>query len=456
MVKYLQHVAEEYEISDKIQLNTYVSECRWLESEGVWEMKIYHLVPGTGDLSADEREEKVKTDGFGSVYVLEETIRAKILVSAVGGLVEPKKWPDDIPGKENFGGSIFHSARWRYDIDLKDKDVIVVGTGCSAAQFVPKLTAEYGARSVTQLMRSPPWVVPRLEGPGGDEVWEKWGPTLTTHVPGLAHFLRFAIFVFAESNFALFGNSKFCENQRKKTEKQLIAHMRKTVPEKYWDMLTPNYSVGCKRRIFDATWFPGLHDPKIELTTLPLTGIGKDTVTIGPGRSRAADPSRKDIKEGPNEQRVIPADVIILANGFKTLEWFNPLKVYGRDGKELNQVFDETGGASMYMGAARDGFPNYFALFGPNTATGHNSVILATESAIIMALQFIKPVLKGEVTQVEVKPKAMVDWTNDIQSALKKTVWHEGGCRSWYTDGKGFNSTTYPCVIPTRYFGGFY
>lgn len=159
IVKYLQGVCEHYEIVDKIQLNTDITECRWLESEGVWELSLQHFAEGAGDLSTQDRQRRVDEHGHDAVYVGQERVRTKVLVSAVGGLINPKPWPEKVPGKEKFQGEIFHSARWRYDVDLKDKDVIVVGTGCSAAQFVPRLTKEYGAKSVTQLMRSPPWVV---------------------------------------------------------------------------------------------------------------------------------------------------------------------------------------------------------------------------------------------------------------------------------------------------------
>jgi cation diffusion facilitator CzcD-associated flavoprotein CzcO len=133
IVRYLQGVCDQYEIVDKIQLNTEIKNCRWLESEKVWEMTVRHLVAGVGDLAANDIAQKIKEHGVQSVYVHEEVVRAKIVVSAIGGLVEPKLWPDSIPGKDKFSGEIFHSARWRYDVDLKDKNVVVVGTGCSAA-----------------------------------------------------------------------------------------------------------------------------------------------------------------------------------------------------------------------------------------------------------------------------------------------------------------------------------
>jgi cation diffusion facilitator CzcD-associated flavoprotein CzcO len=158
------------------------------------------------------------------------------LVSCVGGLVEPNRWPESIPGKEKFQGDIFHSARWKYDVDLKDKDVVVLGTGCSAAQFVPELTKTYGAKSVTQVMRSPPWVVPKQSPPFGEEKWSIWGPRLNTYVPGFAKSMRMMVATRAEFEFRLFGGSKYSEKERAKLEVELIAHMKNTVPKKYHEV----------------------------------------------------------------------------------------------------------------------------------------------------------------------------------------------------------------------------
>jgi hypothetical protein len=198
-----------------------------------------------GDLSAHDREQKVRDQGPQVVYVREEKIRAKVVVSAVGGLVEPGLWPKDIPGIDKFEGQTFHSARWRYDVDLRDKDVIVVGTGCSAAQFVPKLTTEYGAKSVTQVMRSPPWVLPRLEPPMGAENWAKWAPWLTKNIPGFGLAIRYSVSLALEYDWRLFSTGKWHEKERKRLERNLLKNMQDTVPRKYHEILTPNYSVAC-------------------------------------------------------------------------------------------------------------------------------------------------------------------------------------------------------------------
>ncbi len=415
---------------------------RWLADEEEWEVTLTHMVAGTGDLSNKERQKRMNEQGRDSVYLKQEIVRAKIVASAAGGLVEPNSWPESIPGRELFEGDVFHSARWDYNVDLDGKDVIVVGTGCSAAQFVPMLTkSPYNAKSVTQIMRSPPWVVPRLLPPGGNEKWEKYAPKLFSRVPALARTLRTLFFLFSELDFYTIFLEKYKE-RRKPVEASLIKHMKNTVPEKYHDILTPDYGVGCKRRIFDATWFPGLNDPKINLTTQPLTSIQPRGVTLGPGRTY---PDPKDVNsKAPTDEVKLPADTIILANGFELTTWLHPLRIYGNDGKLMQDVWDERGGPQAYMGSAMDGFPNLFIIFGPNTATGHSSVILASENMVEYSLKFIERILNGDVKTVEVKKEAEVSWTRKMQEKLKDTVWMNGGCHSWYKTANGWNATAYP------------
>ncbi|MFX7306632.1 NAD(P)-binding domain-containing protein, partial [Acinetobacter baumannii] len=71
------------------------------------------------------------TTTAGDIY------RARSLITATGQLNRPA-YPD-VPGIDSFRGEVFHSARWRHDIDLAGKRVAVVGTGASAIQFVPEI-----------------------------------------------------------------------------------------------------------------------------------------------------------------------------------------------------------------------------------------------------------------------------------------------------------------------------
>jgi cation diffusion facilitator CzcD-associated flavoprotein CzcO len=320
--------------------------------------------------------------------------------------------------------------------------VVVIGTGCSAAQFVPYLTkSPFNAKSVTQLMRTPPWVVPKTSTPGGENLWAAWAPTLLTYVPGLLKTLRFTIFAGAELTWVLFGSEEHNQIARARMEEKMVKRMKRLAPAKYHDILTPDYSIACKRRIFDETWYPSLNNPNVELTTLPLTGIQENSVTLGPGKLYAG-PNAKSVDS--SEQRTIPADIIVRANGFETHQWLHPLKITGKNGSDLIETMMERGGSQAYQGTAMDGFPNFFMIFGPNTATGHSSVIMASENMVDYSAKFIKLVLDGDARTVDVKKEAEVAYTEDIQAKLKKTVFMTGGCNSWYFSKDGWNSSVLP------------
>lgn len=435
-------MCEKFEILDKIQCDTSVKTVRWLDDDEEWEVVLEHLAPGVGDLSTSERLALEEENGVESTVLRVETVRAKVVVSAVGGLVEPKP-PLQVPGIETFEGEIVHTARWKPDLDLRGKEVVVIGTGCSAGQVVPQLVKpEQGAKHVTQLMRSPPWAVEFLPQ-SAREFYANWIPYLSQRIPGFQNALRKVAFGMLELEFiSLFLPSEAARERRKKKAEELLAYLRKKVPAKYHEILTPDYEVFCKRRVVDEGWFDSLQNPNVELTTLPLTAVQTRSVTLGPGRHYP--PLSKTDSKAPTEARSIPADVIIMANGYETNQWLHPLDVTGRNGRSLYQTWDERGGAQAYLGAAMDGFPNFFMIFGPNTATGHSSVILASENMVDYSLNFIEPIIKGDVDTFEVKESAERKWTADVQRALKKSVFLSGGCKSWYNAPNGWNSTVYP------------
>jgi cation diffusion facilitator CzcD-associated flavoprotein CzcO len=108
----------------------------------------------------------------------------------------------------------------------------------------------------------------------------------------------------------------------------------------------------------------------------------------------------------------------------------------------MHDVWKQRGGAAAYMGMAVDGFPNFFIAVEPKTANGHHSLILTTENTVSYLLKMIKPIVEGKADRVEVKKPAVSAWTEDVKKGLKKTVFM--GCRSWYLDEEGYNSTMYP------------
>jgi hypothetical protein len=93
-------------------------------------------------------------------------------------------------------------------------------------------------------MRSPPWVVPRQIPLFGEKGWEEWSPWLCSNIPGFAKAIRLLTATGAEYDWRLFGSEDYHAKERKAVEDKLLAHMKKTVPKKYHEILTPDYGVG--------------------------------------------------------------------------------------------------------------------------------------------------------------------------------------------------------------------
>jgi hypothetical protein len=47
----------------------------------------------------------------------------------------------------------------------------------------------------------------------------------------------------------------------------------------------------------------------------------------------------------------------------------------------------------------------------------------------------------------EVKPEIEADWTRRMHARLGTTVWMTGGCKSWYLDKNGRNTTIWPGLV---------
>lgn len=132
LLEYFNECANHFGIRDDIRFSTEVSSAVWDEDSGRWVLEL-----------AGE-------DG-------EETFICHSIVSAVGQLNRPS-YPD-IDGRDSFKGPAWHSARWNHEEKIEGKNIAVIGTGCSAIQFIPRVAEE--AASTTIFQRTPNWLMPR-------------------------------------------------------------------------------------------------------------------------------------------------------------------------------------------------------------------------------------------------------------------------------------------------------
>lgn len=61
------------------------------------------------------------------------------------------------PGMDDFGGAIVHPQHWPDDLNYRDKRVIVIGSGATAATLVPAIAGD--CAKVTMLQRSPTYFI---------------------------------------------------------------------------------------------------------------------------------------------------------------------------------------------------------------------------------------------------------------------------------------------------------
>lgn len=394
---YLNKVALKYDLKRKMSFGMHFEHCEWIEETARWRMKVRHLKTGT--------------------LITHES---QFLFCATGQLLQPREL--DVPGSETFRGPIFHTARWRQDVDLRDKRVVVFGNGCTAAQVVPSILGK--TKSLTQFVRAKHWILPPIdrEIPG-------WAHLLLRWLPGLMGLQRLLVFLAAENELRGFPVTETARRFRAGRRVKAEGYMRSTAPEKYHDLLIPDFEVGCKRRIFDSGYLESLNSENLTLTDRKALEIVPEGVLT--------------------ENGVVEADVIVLANGFVTNEFLIGLDVRGYGGKTIQEHWQSFGGPEAYNCSVLSGFPNFFMLLGPNAATGHTSAIMASENCINYALRVIKPVLDGKAEIASLKWEAEKEYSDRMQEALTNTVWNTG-CQSWYVreandeSGQKWNAMSYP------------
>lgn len=341
-----------------------------------------------------------------------QEVLARAVVSGTGGLSRPAM--PAIPGLDQFAGALFHSARWDHGVPLAGKTVAVVGTGASAIQFVPHIAQQVGRLLLFQ--RTPPWVLPKPDRPLGDSERRAF-----RRFPLLQRLARLAIYW--QHEIRAVGFTRWPGLLRKAQTSVLRYLAYKISDPVLRDQLTPRYTLGCKRILLSSHFYPALAQPHVQLYTRPITHASADGLHTADGVAH-------------------PVDVIILGTGFQVADAGLPFSVQGQRGTLLETAWRD--GASAYLGSTVAGFPNLFLMTGPNTALSHNSMIFMIEAQTRYVLQALKGMRARGVHAVVVRPAVQQRFNAALQQRMEPTVWSTGGCRSWYLNRQGRNTTLWP------------
>ena len=378
--EYFERVALEHGLEPHLRLGEGVSSAVWDESTARW-----RLVLESG-----------------------QEVESQFVISAVG-MFGPPSIPD-IPGLDTFRGTLFHSAEWNHDHDLRGKRVAVIGTAASAVQFVPEIAPDPEQLHVFQ--RTANWVPPKLNEPYTDEQKASFKAQ-----PEILEEARNNLFQVIETvlDYTEPGGLQMMEDAaRDAFDVVEDPEVRKK--------LVPDHPMGAKRPLSSSKYLKTFNRPNVELVTDSITQATPEGLVTADGNTREVD-------------------TIILATGYETQKYVSVIDVKGRDGQSIDEAWRD--GAEAYFGVTTSGFPNLFMLYGPNT-NGGNSIILMLEFQIDYALRLIEEAKSANVDWIDVRRDVMAEYNAGLQEKLEKVeVWHSGA-NDYYRGPSGKIVTQWP------------
>lgn len=352
---------------------------------------------------------------------------ANVVVSGTGLLNRPSI--PDIPGMEDFKGPMFHSARWDHGVDLAGKRVAQIGTGASGMQIGPAIAPKVGRLTVFQ--RSPHWARknPLLFAEVPDGV--KWG---LEHVPFYTKWYRFQL-LYATSDGVLPTLRKdpdwpepetSLNAANKAIREQLVEHIRNELggDEELLAKVVPPFPPYGKRMLRDGNWFRTLTRDNVDLVTGPVQKITATGVVD---------------KDGVEH----PADVIILATGFKAKTPLWPIEVVGTNGSLRDHWGEDDPRA--HLGITVPDFPNLFILYGPGTNGGHGgSAVFNSECQVRYTMLALRELVEREAASIEVRREPFDEYQRKVDAEHEQLVWTHPGVNNWYRNKAGRVVTNSP------------
>jgi cyclohexanone monooxygenase len=406
LLQYANHVADRFDLRQDIQFNTRVTAAHYDETSGRW---------------------AVTTDGG-------DTTSCQYLVLATGMLSQANLPP--IPGIEDFQGKIYHTAQWPHEpVDFSSKRVAVIGTGSSGCQAIPEIAER--AEHVTVFQRTANYVIPAHNEP--------LDPTEARAIKADYRTLRernkaypFAFFFETTDKSALEVSDEERERQYEAAWKRgglmfmgvfsdLLTDDRANATARDFfrrkllaivddpdiaALLTPDFSIGCKRLIVGTQYYETYNRPNVDLVGIkdsPIEQITANGVVVN----------------GVTYQ----ADAIVLATGFDAVTGsILAIDTHGREGVSLREKWRD--GASCYLGLMPEGFPNLFTITGPGSPSFLSNVVKSIEQHVDFIAECITSMRAQGQSVIEADADAEAAWVAHVDAIASETVFKS--CNSWY------------------------
>lgn len=306
ILKYMGDVIEENDLGKHIRYGHKIATARWSSKDNLWTL------------------EGVRSDTG-------ETVRftANFLWMCQGYYRHSEGYTPEWKGMDRFKGQIVHPQTWPEDLNLKGKNVVVIGSGATTATVVPAIAGD--CAHVTVLQRSPTYFIPaRNENELANvlrelEIDETW----------IHEIVRRKVL----HDQAQLTKRSFTEPEV--LTKELLDAVRAYLgPEEVEKNFTPTYRPWRQRIAFvpDGDLFQGITAGKASVVTDEIESFTEEGILLRSGKT-------------------LKADVIVTATGFN-LSVLGDI-AFAVDGKPLK--FNDT---VTYRGMMFTGVPNMVWVFG--------------------------------------------------------------------------------------------
>ncbi len=264
ILSYLGEVIDEHALAPQIHCHHGIQSAAWNSAERRW------LVTATRPAGDGQHSETVQ-------------FSARFLWMCQGYYRHSVGHTPDWPGLQQFKGQVVHPQAWPDDIDLAGKQVVVIGSGATAATLIPAIAGQCG--HVTMLQRSPTFFITgRNANALADTLRELDIPADWTH-----EIVRRKV-LFDQANFI-----RRCQTEPDVVRQELLAGVRAALRPGLDDQVdqhfNPRYRPWQQRIAFvpDADLFKAMRDGQASVVTDQIEAFTPGGIQLQSGAHLAAD-----------------------------------------------------------------------------------------------------------------------------------------------------------------------
>ncbi len=407
-LKYVQYVADKFELRRNIQFQSLVKACHFNKGTGRWNVTL--------------------DDGRKAT--------SQYLITAIGVLSVPVM--PVINGIDDFEGESFHTGNWPHEpVDFRGKRVGIIGTGATGVQAITEIAKTVGHLTVFQ--RTPNFCAPLHN----DKITKEEQTEIKAGYD--------EIFSKCKTSHGAFVHNPVREKAVEATPEEREAFYEKLYSERGFSIWMGNYrdimideaanetiSAFIKKKIRER-----VKDPIVAEKLIPFDhGFGTRRLPLESGYYEVYNQNNVklvDLRETPIERIIAKGiktsdqdyefDYIIYATGFDAvLGAFNRIDFRGANGATLKDKWAD--GPRTFLGMQVEGFPNMFTLVGPHNAATFCNIPRCIEQNVEWVTELFRHMKAEGHASVDVKKEAEDEWTMHVHETSERMLFTK--VDSWF------------------------